>query len=98
MRYSPTTALPLGSRKSASVFLKISIPGIVNTFIGLVKDTTLVMFIGLLDPIALAAAIRANTEWQEIYWELFIFIAAQVGEDADLSDPTLPVMRSNSAA
>ncbi|MDX8514676.1 amino acid ABC transporter permease [Mesorhizobium captivum] len=56
--------------------LKISIPGIVNTFIGLFKDTTLVMFIGLLDPIALAAAIRANTEWQGIYWELFIFIAA----------------------
>ncbi|CDX57698.1 amino-acid transporter subunit; membrane component of ABC superfamily [Mesorhizobium plurifarium] len=56
--------------------LKISIPGIVNSFIGLFKDTTLVMFIGLLDPIALAAAIRANTEWQGIYWELFIFIGA----------------------
>ncbi|WP_018236270.1 amino acid ABC transporter permease [Ensifer sp. BR816] len=56
--------------------LKISIPGIVNSFIGLFKDTTLVMFIGLLDPIALAAAIRANTNWQGIYWELFIFIGA----------------------
>nr|WP_269274536.1 amino acid ABC transporter permease [Sinorhizobium psoraleae] len=56
--------------------LKISIPGIVNSFIGLFKDTTLVMFIGLLDPIALAAAIRANTDWQGIYWELFIFIGA----------------------
>jgi general L-amino acid transport system permease protein len=32
--------------------LKISIPGIVNTFIGLFKDTTLVVFIGLLDPSA----------------------------------------------
>ena len=31
--------------------LKISIPGIVNTFIGLFKDTTLVSIIGLLDPI-----------------------------------------------
>lgn len=56
--------------------LKISIPGIVNSFIGLFKDTTLVMFIGLLDPIALAAAIRANTSWQGIYWELYIFIGA----------------------
>jgi general L-amino acid transport system permease protein len=56
--------------------LKISIPGIVNSFIGLFKDTTLVMFIGLLDPIALAAAIRANTNWQGIYWELYIFIGA----------------------
>ena len=54
--------------------LKISIPGIVNTFIGLFKDTTLVVFIGLLDPIGLSNAIRASTDWQGIYWELFIFI------------------------
>ena len=56
--------------------LKISIPGIVNTFIGLFKDTTLVVFIGLLDPIGFASAIRANSDWQGIYWELFIFIGA----------------------
>ena len=56
--------------------LKISIPGIVNTFIGLFKDTTLVVFIGLLDPIGLASAIRASSDWQGIYWELFIFIGA----------------------
>ncbi|WP_417588761.1 amino acid ABC transporter permease [Pararhodobacter oceanensis] len=56
--------------------LKISIPGIVNTFIGLFKDTTLVVFIGLLDPIGLSSAIRASSDWQGIYWELFIFIGA----------------------
>jgi general L-amino acid transport system permease protein len=54
--------------------LKISIPGIVNTFIGLFKDTTLVVFIGLLDPIGLSNSIRASTEWNGIYWELFVFI------------------------
>ncbi|SDF41988.1 amino acid ABC transporter permease [Limimaricola pyoseonensis] len=54
--------------------LKISIPGIVNTFIGLFKDTTLVVFIGLFDPIGLSNAIRATTEWNGIYWELFVFI------------------------
>jgi len=54
--------------------LKISIPGIVNTFIGLFKDTTLVVFIGLLDPIGLSNAIRATTEWNGVYWELFVFI------------------------
>ncbi len=54
--------------------LKISIPGIVNTFIGLFKDTTLVVFIGLLDPIGLSNAIRATTDWNGIYWELFVFI------------------------
>lgn len=54
--------------------LKISIPGIVNTFIGLFKDTTLVVFIGLLDPIGMSNAIRADTSWQGINWELFVFI------------------------
>lgn len=54
--------------------LKISIPGIVSTFIGLFKDTTLVVFIGLLDPIGLSNAIRADSDWNGIYWELFIFI------------------------
>ncbi|MEM1274206.1 MAG: amino acid ABC transporter permease [Pseudomonadota bacterium] len=54
--------------------LKISIPGIVSTFIGLFKDTTLVVFIGLLDPLkGLSDAIRATTAWNGIYWELFIF-------------------------
>lgn len=56
--------------------LKISIPMIVSTFIGLFKDTTLVVFIGLLDPIALSTAIRASTQWQGVYWELFLFIGS----------------------
>jgi general L-amino acid transport system permease protein len=55
--------------------LKISIPGIVNVFIGLFKDTTLVVFIGLLDPIGLSTAIRADTNWNGIFWELYIFVA-----------------------
>ncbi len=55
--------------------LKISIPGIVSTFIGIFKDTTLVSIIALLDPIGLTNAIRADTAWNGIYWELFAFIA-----------------------
>jgi len=54
--------------------LKISIPGIVNTFIGLFKDTSLVVFIGLFDPLGIASAVRATTDWNGIYWELFAFI------------------------
>jgi len=54
--------------------LKISIPGIVSTFIGLFKDTTLVVFIGLLDPIGFSNSIRADTDWNGVYWEIFIFI------------------------
>ncbi|MEM7319307.1 MAG: amino acid ABC transporter permease [Pseudomonadota bacterium] len=55
--------------------LKISIPGIVSTFIGIFKDTTLVSIIGLFDMIGLSQAIRSSTEWSGIYWELFVFIA-----------------------
>ncbi len=55
--------------------LKISIPGIVSTFISVFKDTTLVSIIGLFDVIGLSTAIRADTSWNGIYWELFAFIA-----------------------
>ena len=55
--------------------LKISIPAIVSTFIGLFKDTTLVSIIGLLDPLGLAKAIRADANWNGIFWELYAFIA-----------------------
>ena len=54
--------------------LKISIPGIVNSFIGLFKDTTLVTFIGMYDPVGLVGTTRASTEWNGVYWELYIFI------------------------
>ncbi|KAB7613287.1 amino acid ABC transporter permease [Amylibacter sp. SFDW26] len=55
--------------------LKISIPNIVSTFIGLFKDTTLVSIIGLLDPIGLSTNIRADQYWNGIIWELYGFIA-----------------------
>ena len=55
--------------------LKISIPNIVSTFIGLFKDTTLVVVIGLLDPLGLSNAIRADAAWNGIVWELYGFIA-----------------------
>lgn len=55
--------------------LKISIPGIVNTFIGLFKDTTLVAIIGLLDPVGLITSIRADTNWNGLVWELYGFVA-----------------------
>ncbi|PIB23921.1 amino acid ABC transporter permease [Amylibacter kogurei] len=55
--------------------LKISIPSIVSTFIGLFKDTVLVSIIGLLDPIGLTTNIRADAAWNGIIWELYGFIA-----------------------
>jgi general L-amino acid transport system permease protein len=55
--------------------IKVSIPGIVNTFIGLFKDTTLVSIIGLLDPLGIIKPIRADTNWNGIVWELYGFVA-----------------------
>ncbi len=55
--------------------LKISIPGIVSTFIGLFKDTTLVSIISLSDPIGWVKFIQANAEWNGIVWELYGFVA-----------------------
>lgn len=57
--------------------LKISIPGIVSTFIGMFKDTTLVTFVGLYDPLkSMSDAVRASTDWKGIYWEPYIFVGA----------------------
>jgi general L-amino acid transport system permease protein len=57
--------------------LKISIPSIVSTFIGLFKDTTLVSFVGLLDPLrGVTNAVRADINWKGIYWEPYIFVGA----------------------
>ena len=55
--------------------LKISIPGIVNTFIGLFKDTTLVSVIGLLDPVGMITPIRADSNWNGLVWEFYVFVA-----------------------
>jgi general L-amino acid transport system permease protein len=57
--------------------LKIAIPGIVSTFIGLFKDTTLVAFVGLLDPLkGITDVVRADIKWKGIYWEPYIFVGA----------------------
>jgi general L-amino acid transport system permease protein len=79
-QYEAADALGLDYWKSMRLIimpqaLKISIPGIVNTFISLFKDTTLVAIIGLLDPIGLTTSIRADTDWNGIVWELYGFIA-----------------------
>jgi len=55
--------------------LKISIPGIVNTFIGLYKDSTLVIVIGLLDPLGIGQASLADTKWQGLSTEVYLFVA-----------------------
>lgn len=55
--------------------LKISIPGIVNSFIALFKDTTLVSIIGLLDPIGIGRSILSDSNWQGLSSEVYVFVA-----------------------
>ena len=55
--------------------LKISIPGIVNTFIGLYKDTTLVLIIGMLDLLGIGDASLADAQWAGLANEVYIFVA-----------------------
>ena len=79
-QYEAADALGLDYWKSMRLIimpqaLKISIPNIVNNFISLFKDTTLVAIIALLDPIGLVTAIRANSNWNGIVWELYGFVA-----------------------
>ncbi|MDE0220452.1 MAG: amino acid ABC transporter permease [Spirochaetaceae bacterium] len=56
--------------------LKISIPGIVNTFIGLFKDTTLVVTIGLFDILGHARLLQTNPDWiGKVDHETFVIAA-----------------------
>ncbi len=57
--------------------LKVSIPGIVSSFIGLFKDTVLVAFVGLYDPLkGVTGIVRSDIDWKGIYWEPYIFVGA----------------------
>ena len=55
--------------------LKISIPGIVNTFIGSFKDSTLVLIIGMMDILGLGRARLNDPDWLGLAPELYMFIA-----------------------
>ncbi len=55
--------------------LRIVIPGIVNTFIGLFKDTTLVLIIGLFDLLGMIQAATADPKWLGLTKEGYAFAA-----------------------
>ncbi len=55
--------------------LKISIPGIVNTFIGLFKDTTLLIIIGILDMLGVLKSALADPRWNGLSTEVYIIVA-----------------------
>ncbi len=79
-QYEASRALGLGYWKMMGLVvlpqaLKISIPGIVNTFIGLFKDTTLVIVIGLFDILNIGNTMASNPDWLGLSSEAYVFIS-----------------------
>jgi general L-amino acid transport system permease protein len=56
--------------------LKIVIPGIVNNFINLFKDTTLVLIIGLFDLLGIVKAAITDANWIGLSNEAYVFAGA----------------------
>ena len=80
-QYEAAQALGLGYWRAMSLVvlpqaLKIVIPGIVNTFIALFKDTTLVLIIGLLDLLAAVQTTIKDPSWGNVASEGYLFAAA----------------------
>src|SRR5262249_17950808 len=56
--------------------LRVSIPPLVNTFIALFKDTSLVIVIGLFDLLGAAKAVIVAPKWVGFGVEVYLFAAA----------------------
>jgi general L-amino acid transport system permease protein len=55
--------------------LRVVIPAITGSYIGLFKDTTLVAIVGLLDILGVANAIASQPQWLGVRREAYLFIA-----------------------
>jgi len=55
--------------------IRITIPTIVNTSIGLFKDTTLVLIVGQLDLLGIGRAVLAAQTWMGLSIEVYVFVA-----------------------
>jgi general L-amino acid transport system permease protein len=80
-QYEAAAALGLSYWKSMSLIilpqaLKLVIPGIVNTFIALFKDTTLVLIIGLFDLLAIIQQANSDSSWLGFDTEGYVFAAS----------------------
>ncbi|MDH3644433.1 MAG: amino acid ABC transporter permease [Gammaproteobacteria bacterium] len=79
-QYEAAKALGLSYRKMMQLIvlpqaLKLVIPGIVNTFIALFKDTTLVLIIGLFDLLGIVQAALTDPNWLGFAVEGYVFAA-----------------------
>jgi len=55
--------------------LRNVIPVLVGQFIGLLKDTTLVTIVGLLDILGVAQSVLSNPTWIGTQREVYLFVA-----------------------
>ena len=79
-QYEAADALGLNYTKKIALIimpqaLKITIPSIVNTFIGLFKDTSLVLIIGMFDVLGIGQAANTDPEWLGFATESYVFVA-----------------------
>ncbi|MFO1128421.1 MAG: amino acid ABC transporter permease [Rhodospirillales bacterium] len=79
-QYEAADALGLGYWKKTLLIvmpqaLKIAIPPLVNQFISMFKDTSLVIIIGLFDLLTTAKTAIADPQWRQFYIESYVFIA-----------------------
>jgi general L-amino acid transport system permease protein len=56
--------------------LRIAIPGIVNVFIALFKDTSLVGIVGLMDLLLATKQALGDPAWRSFALEAYLFVAA----------------------
>jgi general L-amino acid transport system permease protein len=80
-QYEAAAALGLGYWRMMGLVvlpqaLRIVIPGIVNSFIALFKDTTLVLIIGLFDFLGMIQAALTDPAWLGFSTEGYVFAAA----------------------
>jgi general L-amino acid transport system permease protein len=79
-QYEAADALGLGYwRKMGLIILpqalKISIPPVVNQFISMFKDTSLVIIIGLFDLLTTAKTAVSDPQWRPFFIESYVFVA-----------------------
>jgi general L-amino acid transport system permease protein len=75
------SALGLGYWKTTAFItlpqaLRISLPAMTNEFIALVKNTTLVLVVSILDLLGIAQASLADPNWVGMNWEAYLFSGA----------------------
>jgi general L-amino acid transport system permease protein len=79
-QYEASSALGLGYWQTTGLVvlpqaLKLVIPGIVNTFIGLFKDTSLVLIIGLYDLLGISQLVIKDPAWLGLDAETYLIAA-----------------------